>query len=79
MKDLYVVTCGAYDDYEILAVCSSEEKADEIADRYNKLYHPYEEEEAGVEIYEDGYCWWLERDGQIKRSRIEREQKWKLF
>lgn len=80
MKDLYVVVHGEYADYSILAVCSSKEKATEIVDKYNILYpSSYEEDKARIAEYEDGYCWWLERDKQIKRSHIEREQKWKLF
>lgn len=61
MKELYVVVHGAYDDYTILAVCTSKETAIEIVNKYNTLYTSHEGEEARIEEYDDGYCYWLER------------------
>lgn len=62
-KDLYVVTRGIYDNYCILAVCTSKEKAIEIVDTYNMLYTSFEGEEARIEKYEDGYCYQLKDIG----------------
>lgn len=63
MKKLYVVVHGAYDDCRILAVCTSKERAMEIADQYNMLYTSYEGEEARIDEYEDGYCYQLKDIG----------------
>ena len=49
---IYIVTCGEYSDYCILAVFLDKTKAEAFAQRYNRGDQQYDE--ARIEEYEDG-------------------------
>lgn len=62
MKEIYVVVCGIYADYQILAVCLEKVKAQEIIDKYNHTHGSFDEDyNARLEVYNDGYCYWLDK------------------
>ena len=50
---LYALTHGEYSDYRILTLCSSKERAEELAKWYNAKKSIYEDE-VEVEEYDDG-------------------------
>lgn len=72
MGKLYAVTAGTFSDYHIITICTDRDKADRIADWYNRVSR---HDQADVEEYEDSvavpgetdlpYCVKFRTDGSI--------------
>lgn len=51
---IYIVTCGEYSDYGILAAFLDETKAKMFVEKYNRGYGTQHYDEAKIEEYEEG-------------------------